>query len=147
MQGDSHRRGAGSIHAGRRAGDIAMGGARCALALLVLAATSTQAAVLPLRPGTFVLTGVPCRHAAFGALFTYDGRQFSYPHASGCRSVILSQTGRAYRLSETCSTLGDGSPTARVTTITSYKITSPTHLWVGNRNGRASASYRWCRSQ
>jgi hypothetical protein len=115
-----------------------------ALILLAFVATSTQAAVLPLRPGTYVLANTPCRDPALAGVFTYDGKQFSYPHASRCRSAVISQIGRTYQLRETCSALGDGGPATPTTTITSYRIMSATQVWVSHRNGRFNSSFRWC---
>jgi hypothetical protein len=112
--------------------------------LLVFAATAAQAAILPLRPGTYVLANTPCRDPALAGVFSYDGRQFSYPHAAACRSVILSHTGRTYRLRETCSALGDGGAAAPSTTVTSFRVMSATQVWVSHRNNRFSSSYRWC---
>jgi hypothetical protein len=126
------------------AGERASARAWRALTLLACVATSTQAAVLPLRPGTYVLANTPCRDPALAGVFSYDGRQFSYPHASRCRSEILSSLGRTYRVRETCSALGDGAPAAPVTTILSYRIMSATQVWVSHPNRRFNSSYRWC---
>jgi hypothetical protein len=115
-----------------------------ALALLVFVAASAQAAVLPLKPGTFVQANTPCRDPALAGVFSYDGRQFSYPHASRCRSVIVSHVGRTYRLRETCSALGDGGVAPPSTTLSSYRVMSATQVWVSHANSRFSYSYRWC---
>jgi hypothetical protein len=113
------------------------------LALLALIATTADAAVLPLRPGTFVLMDQPCANPPFAAMFDYDGREFSYPHASRCRSTILSHAGKTYRRRETCSALGDGSPARSVTTVSTYEILSRTELRVSDTAHRG-AGYRWC---
>ena len=114
-----------------------------ALILSMLLATAADAAELPLKPGTYVLKGQPCADPALAAVFQYDGREFSYPHASHCRSAILSHSGRRYRLRETCSALGDGAPAAPVTTVSSYTVVSAAEVRVSGENGRAPSSYRW----
>ena len=85
------------------------------LAALAALGTAANGARLPLKPGTYVLAGTPCKDPPFAAMFSYDGRQFSYPHASGCQSTVLSHRGRSYRIRETCSALGDGTPTTSTT--------------------------------
>lgn len=118
-----------------------------ALTLATLAGASANAASLPLRPGAFVLKDQPCRAPAFAAMFQYDGREFSYPHASRCRSTTLSHRGRTYRLRETCSALGDGSPAAPTTTVSSYEVVSPTEVRVSQGARHDASSYRWCAAQ
>lgn len=44
------------------------------LASLAFIATTADAAVVPLRPGTFVLKGQSCDNPPFAAMFDYDGR-------------------------------------------------------------------------
>ena len=112
-------------------------------ALLALSATMADAAVLPLRPGTFLLKGQPCANPALAAIFDYDGREFSYPHASRCRSTVLSHAGKTYRQRETCSALGDGSPARPITTVSTYEIRSPTEVRVRD-TAHHGADYRWC---
>ena len=113
------------------------------LALLAFSATMADAAVLPLRPGAFVLKGQPCANPPLAAMFDYDGREFSYPHASRCRSTILSHAGKTYRRRETCSALGDGSPARPITTVSTYEILSRTELRVSD-TAHHGAGYRWC---
>ncbi len=115
-----------------------------ALPLLALCATATSAAVLPLKPGTYVLKDSPCRDPALAAMFSYDGHRFSYPHASGCRSVTLAQNGRRYRVRETCHAAGDGTPEAPSRTDTTYEIQSATQVSVVGRSRDAALAYRWC---
>ena len=110
---------------------------------LLLMTGFAQAATLPLKPGTFVQTSVPCKDPPFAAMFDYDGRALSYPHASHCRSAIASHEGRFYHVRETCTALGDGSAAAPSTSITLYKILSRQRVDVG-QGGKASVAYRWC---
>jgi len=115
-----------------------------ALPVILLCATTASAAVLPLKPGTYVSSRSACRDPAFAAMFSYDGRRFSYPNASGCRSVTLSQKGRRYHVRETCSAAGDGTPEASFTTETTYAIRSATQVSIINRGRKAALAYRWC---
>ena len=115
-----------------------------AVILIALATTAAAAAVLPLRPGMFVLKDQPCADPAFAAMFQYDGREFSYPHASRCRSTVLSHVGRAWRRRETCYALGDGTPAVPLTTVSSYEIKSATEVLVSDEAHSTAASYRWC---
>ena len=118
--------------------------ARVPFALLMLLATCANAATMPLKPGAYVLAGTPCKDPAFAAMFTYDGRQFSYPHASQCRSTIRSRTGRKYRIEETCSAQGDGTPTPPSTIASIYVIESATQVGVMKPSEHALSHYRWC---
>lgn len=113
------------------------------MGLLALIATTADAAVLPLRPGIFVLRGQPCANPPFAAMFNYDGREFTYPHASQCTSAILSHAGKTYRRRETCAALGDGSPARSITTISIYEIRSQTEVRVRD-TAHHGAAYRWC---
>lgn len=106
--------------------------------------TTASAATLPLRPGTYVLAGTSCRDPAFAAMFDYDGRHFSYPHATKCRSVIRSHAGRTYHVSETCSALGDGSATTPDTTQATYTIVSNARVHISHGSKDDASSYRWC---
>ncbi len=115
-----------------------------ALGLLALAATTADATVLPLKPGTFVLKDQPCASPPFAATFDYDGRAFSYPHASHCISTTLSHVGRTYRQRETCSALGDGAPATPVTTVSTYQVVLRTEVRVSHGPRHAMSSYRWC---
>lgn len=115
-----------------------------AFPFILLLGTVANASVLPLRPGTYVLADASCRDPALAAMFTYDGRHFSYPHASACRSVTLSRTKRTYRVKETCAAEGDGTVAVPSTTVSTYEIRSATQVRVGTRNGGTVLAYRWC---
>jgi hypothetical protein len=118
--------------------------ARASSPLLMMLATAASAAVLPLKPGTYVLSSTPCGDPAFAAMFDYDGRSFSYPHATNCRSVIRAHAGRTYHVSETCSALGDGSASVSDTRQMTYTIVSDTRVRVSRGSGTVVSSYRRC---
>jgi hypothetical protein len=111
---------------------------------LMLIPGAAQAATLPLKPGTYVLADTPCNDPPFAAMFDYDGRRFSYPHATDCRSAIVLHKGRTYRVRETCLALGDGSAAAPSTTISAYTIRSPERVEVRQGHEKANPVYRWC---
>lgn len=115
-----------------------------ALALLALASTMADAAQLPLKPGTYVLAGTACKDPPFAATFSYGGRAFSYPHAAKCRSTVAAHNGKSYKIAETCSALGDGTPTKAHTLTATYTVDSSTRVEIrkAGRNGRSL--YRWC---
>ena len=118
--------------------------ARTSLPLFLMLGTAASAATLPLKPGTYVLTGTPCHDPAFAAMFDYDGHHFSYPHATKCNSVVKSHAGKTYRISETCSALGDGMATKPDTTQATYTVLSSARVSVSRGAGTAASSYRWC---
>ena len=113
--------------------------------LILVLGTAAQSATLPIKPGTYVLAGVPCSDPPFAATFDFDGKRFSYPHASDCRSVVHAQGGHTYRVRETCSALGDGSPTKADTTEATYKILSADMVRIV-RGAKGASNYRRCPS-
>lgn len=115
-----------------------------ALALLALVSTMADAAQLPLKPGTYVLAGTACKDPPFAATFSYDGRAFSYPHATRCRSVIASHNGKTYKIAETCSALGDGTPTTAQTLTATYRVDSWTRVEIRKPSQKGRSPYRWC---
>jgi hypothetical protein len=114
------------------------------LAVFALVGTAANAAELPIKPGTYVLAGTPCKDPPFAAMFTYADGQFSYPHASDCRSRIVFHAGYHYRIAETCSALGDGTPTKPTTFTSTYTIESTTRLSIARTTGQMAVHYRRC---
>ena len=108
--------------------------------LLAIAASG----LLPLSPGQYVLAGSPCRDHANAAEFSYDGRAFSYPHASRCLSAVRSHKRSFYVIETTCSGLGDGTPTAPTTVTQSYRTISATRVRVSDAGETTHFDYRWC---
>ena len=117
-----------------------------ALPLLLVIGTAAVAAKLPLRPGAYVLSSTSCRDPAFAATFVYDGDHFVYPHATKCRSIVQSRSGRTYHVAETCSALGDGSAAMPDRTETTYTILSRVLVEVNRGRANGGSSYRWCSS-
>lgn len=115
-----------------------------ALALLALVSTMADAAQLPLKPGTYVLAGTACNDPPFAATFSYDGRAFSYPHATRCRSAVAAHNGKTYKIAETCSALGDGTPARAHTLTATYTVDSRTRVEIRKAGEKGRSLYRWC---
>ena len=107
-------------------------------------AGAASSAVLPLKPGSDALLGVSCKDFAFTALSSYDGRKFSYAHASRCRSVIRSHVGTRYHLRKTCLALGDGTPTAPTVMEANYAMQSFSSVTICRGPNTPILSYRRC---
>jgi hypothetical protein len=115
-----------------------------ALALIALISTVADAASLPLKSGTYVLVGTACKEPPFAAMFAYDGRAFSYPHATKCRSIVTARRGKTFDIAETCSALGDGTPTKPVMLRASYAIDASTKVEIRKPGHTDALPYRWC---
>lgn len=109
-----------------------------------LTGTANAATTVPLKPGTYVLASVSCTEPPLASLFSYDGKQFSFPHASMCHSVVQSHSGKTYRVETRCSALGDGSPAVPTTIASTYRIDSGTRVRVDQGQTSTDARYRWC---
>lgn len=118
-----------------------------ALALLALVSTVADAASLPLKPGTYVRVGTACKEPPFAAMFAYDGRAFSYPHATKCRSTVTAHRGKTFEITETCSALGDGTPTKPVMLRASYTVDASTKVEIRKPGQKDASPYRWCGAQ
>ncbi|HMI19637.1 MAG TPA: hypothetical protein VK533_08845 [Sphingomonas sp.] len=112
--------------------------------LMLMMAAAANAAVLPLKPGSYVLVGTSCHAPAFAATFDYDGHRFAYPHASDCRSIVRAHAGQTYHVDETCSALGDGGAAAPTTTSATYTILSPALVRVRQGHAKTETAYKWC---
>ncbi len=114
--------------------------------LMLMMAAAANAAALPLKPGTYVMAGTSCHEPPFAATFDYDGRRFSYPHASDCRSIVRAHSGKTYHVTETCAALGDSSAATPTTLAATYTILSPTLVRVRQDHAKDDSSYRRCPS-
>ena len=107
-------------------------------------AGAASSAFLPIKPGSYVLAGVPCKGFAFTALSSDDGKKFSYTNASRCRSAIRSHVGNTYHLRRTCSALGDGTPTAPTVMEANYAMQSFSSVTICRGPNTPILSYRRC---
>lgn len=74
-------------------------------------ATGAHAATLSLRAGDYGAADLACDHQPNATTMSFDGRNFSYPHASRCTDRIVKRTrGGVLTIAETCRAAGDGSP-------------------------------------
>lgn len=69
------------------------------------------AATIPLKAGDYGVVYLACANEPNAAIMSFDGRTFSYPHATKCTDTITGPSAGVLSISETCSALGDGSPT------------------------------------
>ncbi len=118
-----------------------------AAALFVEVATTAQARILPLAPGTYVRDGVQCRNAPFAAMLSFDGKALSDPHSSACVTILLRRQGKRFGLSTTCSANGDGSPATPYREMQTVVRLSSTHMLFSHATGAGksdTAGYRLC---
>ncbi len=106
------------------------------------AATASTNSLVPIAAGTWVRDGTACQDAPFAAQFSFDGQAFAGPHASGCRTKVLSHDSDSYRMSTTCTALGDGTPTAKTTEVQRLTIVSPTTVRFSH--SKDTAIYHHC---
>ena len=92
-------------------------------------ASAAETSLLPLEPGTYVVSSFkPCQQAPLAAAVQFDGLSFSGPHASDCTSSILAHQDTTYQVATECRALGDGTPAKPVKLVESFRIASPTHF-------------------
>lgn len=76
----------------------------------------------------------------------WDGIGFGGPHSSRCVAKITARHGRAFRVANTCSAEGDGTPATPDTERAWVTILGPQRFrYVRDvPGGRDAADYRWC---
>ena len=114
--------------------------------VLTHALALAQDAGLSLKHGIYVDASVSCKEPPFAVMRSWDGVGFSGPHASRCISKVLSHQGSEYRVSTSCSAIGDGTPNpsgkADVETISLTRLSST--RFVLSSETRSTTTYRWC---
>lgn len=115
------------------------------LRVFLLAAAASTAS-FPIRAGIYVKVGIDCRNPANAHMFEYDGKHFSYPHASKCSSTILTRAHGEYRVREVCRANGDGSPAKPFAMMYIYSFPSATQIhMIKFLDGRTDVlDYRLC---
>jgi len=112
--------------------------------LTLILATSADAATIGLKVGDYGTTGLACHRQPNATTMSFDGRSFSYPHASKCTDKILMRSAGVLTIAETCRAAGDGSP-VKANTET-FKV----HRRAADRftliKGNIAMTYRWCGS-
>lgn len=79
--------------------------------LLLLLSASANAATITLKAGDYGAIGLACNNQPNASTMSFDGRSFSYAHASECTDRITRQQVGVMTVEETCRAAGDGSPT------------------------------------
>ena len=64
--------------------------------------------VLPLLQGVFVAEGSECSDPPNAAVRRYDGQGLSGAHTRACRITVLSHSGQAYDIEQSCVDAGEG---------------------------------------
>lgn len=82
-----------------------------AMALILMLAASANAATITLKAGDYGAAGLACDEQPNALTMSFDGRSFSYAHASKCANRITKKQAGVMTVVETCRAAGDGSPT------------------------------------
>ncbi len=124
-------------------------GARWALGaawIFVASSGLAQKNQLSLKHGTYVLADSGCADPPFAAMMFWNGTGFSGAHASKCTTHVLSHRGNHYKVSTTCTALGDGTPepagSEDAVTLSLTRV-SDTTFTVDNGT-HAPSRYCWC---
>ena len=105
-----------------------------------------QADLLALKPGVYVEKHEQCKGAPNAAIMIWDGVGFSGAHSSRCTSRVLRRDKNRFRVSTSCSALGDGSPSDSGTDgRESFLLTRlSSAAFVVLRDRQQPRSLRWC---
>ncbi len=102
---------------------------------------------LLLKHGTYVLEGSGCKEPPFAAMKSWDGVGFAGPHATQCKSRVLSRHGSQFTLSTTCAALGDGTPD-RSGAVDMFSLTRLSNTrFVIRKQTQLESTYRWCSAE
>lgn len=82
-----------------------------ATATILMLAASANAATITLKAGDYGAAGLACDEQPNASTMSFDGRSFSYAHASKCTDRITRKQAGVMTIVETCRAAGDGSPT------------------------------------
>lgn len=82
-----------------------------AMALILMLAASANAAAITLKAVDYGAAGLACDKQPNASTMSFDGRSFSYAHASNCTDRITKKQAGVMTVVETCRAAGDGSPT------------------------------------
>lgn len=73
-------------------------------------ASGANATSIKLKAGDYGATDVACNDQPNATTISFDGRSFSYAHATRCTDTITKRSTGGMRITETCRAAGDGSP-------------------------------------
>ena len=80
-------------------------------ALILMLVSSANAATITLKAGDYGAAGLACDEQPNASTMSFDGRSFSYAHASKCTDRITTRQAGVMTVVETCRADGNGSPT------------------------------------
>ena len=116
--------------------------ASLSMPLLIVAQTDP----LSLKHGVYVEKHEQCKGAPNAAIRVWDGVGFSGAHSSRCTSRVLRREKNRFRVSTSCSALGDGSPSGSgidgADPILLERLSSTAFVMLRDR--QAPRSFRWC---
>ena len=110
--------------------------------LAISLATGASAATIPLRAGDYGGVGLACAGQPNATIISFDGSNFSYPHASRCTDAIVKRSGGVLTIAETCRAAGDGSPAKASTQRFGLRLQGAERFVV--TTGRGTMRYRRC---
>ena len=115
--------------------------------ILISGLALAQQDQLSLKQGTYVVASSDCKEPPFAVMKSWDGVGFFGPHASKCKSRVLSSQGNQFTMSTTCAALGDGTPD-RSGYVDTFLLTrlSNTRFVIQKRTGPGN-TYRWCSAE
>ena len=103
-----------------------------------------QSLQLTLKPGAFMREPYACKDAPNAAIRVWDGAAFSGAHSSKCTTRVLSRQGEQFRISTSCSALGDGTPDTSAYTEEITITRRSDKSFVILKEGQPEGIYRWC---
>ncbi|MBB5060653.1 hypothetical protein HDF16_005389 [Granulicella aggregans] len=105
-----------------------------------------QIARLDLKHGTYVNASISCTASPFAAMRSWDGIGFSGPHSSRCMSRVLGHKGNHFKISTSCSAVGDGTPSpAGQIDIEKLSLIRLSNVdFVVSEGAKPKTTYRWC---
>lgn len=118
--------------------------ATVATVLTLMITISANAATITLKAGDYGSTGLACDKQPNATTMSFDGRNFSYAHASKCTDKIVGRAAGIMAISETCRALGDGTPAAPDTQT--FKLRQQGAERFALIKGRSTTSFRRCGS-
>jgi hypothetical protein len=103
-----------------------------------------QSPQLALKPGVFVREPYSCKDAPNAGIRVWDGVGFSGAASRKCTTRVMSHRGERFRISTTCSALGNGTPdTSGYAEELSLIRGSETRFAV-EKQGQPEGTYPWC---
>ena len=103
-----------------------------------------QGLTLTLKPGVFVREPYACKDAPNAAIRVWDGAAFSGAGSSKCTTRVLSRQGEQFRISTTCSALGDGTPDNSGYVEELLLTRQSDSRFIIARKDQPEGKYRWC---